>query len=101
MRTSSSSVGQVERIRRFNRFYTRRIGVLHAGFLRSPFTLTEARVLYELARHDRVTARELADELELDPGYLSRVLRSFGERGLTERRRSEADRRRVLLSLTE
>lgn len=99
--TARSIVERVERVRRFNRFYTRQIGVLREGFLRSPFALAEARVLYELAQHELVTATQLAEELGLDAGYLSRVLRSFEERGLIVRRRSDADRRQFLLSLTD
>ena len=92
--------GRVEAIRRFNRFYTQQIGVLREGLLRSPYSLTEARVIYELAHHERTTATHLSRELGLDAGYLSRILRSFEERGLIERRASEEDGRRNLVSLT-
>jgi len=91
---------RVEAVRRFNRFYTKKIGVLHEGLLNSPFSLTEARVVYELAHHEPTTATHLARELELDPGYLSRILRRLQQRGLIRRRRSDADGRQVLLSLT-
>ena len=91
---------RVETIRRFNRFYTRRIGVLHEGLLASAFTLTESRLLWELAHHDRLTATELARELDLDAGYLSRLLRSFKERGLIKTTRATADARHQHLSLT-
>ncbi|MGH7570683.1 MAG: bifunctional helix-turn-helix transcriptional regulator/GNAT family N-acetyltransferase [Gemmatimonadota bacterium] len=87
-------------VRRFNRFYTRQIGVLQEGLLESPFSLTEARVIYELAQGGETTATELGGELALDAGYLSRILRGFRERGLIERRPSETDRRQSLLSLT-
>jgi DNA-binding MarR family transcriptional regulator/N-acetylglutamate synthase-like GNAT family acetyltransferase len=91
---------RVARIRRFNRFYTGRIGVLEERLLRSPFSLTEARVLYEIARLGTATATQLGGELRLDAGYLSRILRGFRERGLIERRASPDDGRRNLLSLT-
>ncbi len=91
---------RVRAVRRFNRFYTRQIGVLQEGLLRSPFSLTEARVIYELAQRDETTATELAGELGLDAGYLSRILRGFHERGLIAKRMFETDRRQTLLSLT-
>jgi len=92
---------RVEAVRRFNRFYTKQIGVLHEGLLRSPFSLTEARVIYELAQHEETTATELSNELGLDAGYLSRLLRSFKKRGLIHKQASQSDGRQNLLSLTE
>jgi DNA-binding MarR family transcriptional regulator/N-acetylglutamate synthase-like GNAT family acetyltransferase len=92
--------GRVDAMRRFNRFYTRRIGVLQEGLLRSPFSLAEARVLYEVAHRDAPTAAELGKELGLDPGYLSRILRGLRKRGLVDRRPSPADGRESLLGLT-
>jgi DNA-binding MarR family transcriptional regulator/N-acetylglutamate synthase-like GNAT family acetyltransferase len=91
----------VSAVRRFNRFYTRRIGVLEEGLLASPFSLTEARVLYELAQGQALTATALGKELGLDAGYLSRILQKLRRRGLLVRRRSEADGRQGLLALTE
>jgi len=91
----------VEAVRRFNRFYTKQIGVLHEGLLRSPFPLTEARVIYELAHHEKTTATELCNELGLDAGYLSRILRSFKKRNLINKQLSQTDGRQNLLSLTE
>jgi DNA-binding MarR family transcriptional regulator/GNAT superfamily N-acetyltransferase len=95
----------IESVRAFNRFYTRRIGVLHEGLLDTPFTLTESRLLWEFAHHesahhDSPTATQLARALDLDAGYLSRLLRSFKERGLIKSTRSSADARHVQLSLT-
>jgi DNA-binding MarR family transcriptional regulator/N-acetylglutamate synthase-like GNAT family acetyltransferase len=91
----------IEAVRRFSRFYTRRIGVLHEGLLDSPFTLTEGRVVYELAHHETTTAAELAKELDLDPGYLSRMLKSLEEHGYLTRRPAEADGRQTILALSE
>jgi DNA-binding MarR family transcriptional regulator/GNAT superfamily N-acetyltransferase len=92
---------RVGAVRGFNRFWTRRIGVLREGYLESPFSLTEVRVLYELARSEETTASELGKELGLDAGYLSRILRGFEGRGLISKKLSETDGRRSLLRLTE
>lgn len=92
---------RVEAVRRFNRFYTKRIGVLPEGLLESPFSLTEARVIYELAHHVETTATELGNELGLDAGYLSRLLRGLRHAGIVRKEPSETDGRRSLLRLTE
>jgi DNA-binding MarR family transcriptional regulator/GNAT superfamily N-acetyltransferase len=97
----SATLRRTEAVRRFNRFYTRQIGLLQEGLLRSPFSLTEARVIYELAHHERATATHLGEELRLDGGYLSRILRGLVRRGVVEREPSPSDRRQYLLSLTE
>lgn len=91
---------RVDVVRRFSRFYTRRIGVLREHLHDSGLTLPEARIVYELAQRDRVTASELAGELSLDAGYLSRLLRGLGHRKLVARRRLDADARQHALSLT-
>jgi DNA-binding MarR family transcriptional regulator/N-acetylglutamate synthase-like GNAT family acetyltransferase len=98
-RAVTSTEDRADQVRRFNRLYTRRIGVLQDGYLGSPFSLAEVRVLYELAHRPQATASELARELELDPGYLSRILRKFDAQHLLDRRRSERDGRETYLSL--
>jgi DNA-binding MarR family transcriptional regulator/N-acetylglutamate synthase-like GNAT family acetyltransferase len=91
---------QVTALRQFNRFYTRRLGVLEAQLLSSPYSLTEARVLYELAHRDQPLAKEIGATLGLDAGYLSRILQTFDERGLVSRKPSPDDRRQQRLALT-
>jgi DNA-binding MarR family transcriptional regulator/GNAT superfamily N-acetyltransferase len=91
---------QISAVRAFNRDYTRRIGVLAPGMLDSPYTLTQARVLYEIEHRPGVTASALAAELQLDAGYLSRIVRGFEARGLLRRARAAGDARNQNLRLT-
>lgn len=95
------SPASIDAVRRFTRFYTRRLGVLKERLLDSAFALTEARLLWELAHRDDLTASLLARELELDLGYVSRILGSFAKRGLIEKRRALDDGRKALIRLTE
>jgi DNA-binding MarR family transcriptional regulator/N-acetylglutamate synthase-like GNAT family acetyltransferase len=88
-------------VRRFNRFYTRQIGLLDEGLLHSPFSLTEVRLLYELAHQPGITATEVRENLALDAGYLSRILRGLRRQGLVTARAPAVDRRRRELTLTE
>jgi len=92
---------RVADVRAFNRFYTRQFGLLQDGLVKSPFSLSEARVLYELAHRDQPTATDLAKDLGLDAGYLSRILRRFSQRGLVKKSRSRTDGRQSHLSLTK
>jgi DNA-binding MarR family transcriptional regulator/GNAT superfamily N-acetyltransferase len=91
---------QIAAVRAFNRFYTRKLGVLDQQLLKSPFSLSEARVLYELAQRDNPAAKEIGIELGLDPGYLSRIIQNFDENGLITRKPLPSDRRQYRLSLT-
>lgn len=93
-------MNRVDAIRRFNRFYTRRIGVLETRYLGSPFPLPQARVLYELGQRGEATASELGAELDLDLGYLSRLVQSLRRQGLLQGEPSKEDARRVRLSLS-
>ena len=92
---------RIDTVRRFNRFYTRAIGVLQEGWLHSSFSLTEARVLYELAHREKPTATVVCNSLGLDAGYVSRILSAFEKRGLVEKTPSEDDGRQSLLALTD
>lgn len=87
-------------VRAFNRFYTKRLGILDQQVMNSPYSLTEARVLYELALRSTPSAKDIATALSLDPGYLSRIVQTFSDKGLVTRRPSPTDRRQHLLSLT-
>ena len=100
MKAPDSGTATVEAVRQFSRFYTRRIGVLGEGLLDSPYSLTEGRVLYELAQQSRMTATELIERLDLDAGYLSRMLARFVRNRLVTRQRSERDGRQAHLTLT-
>jgi len=91
---------RAEAVRRFNRFYTRQIGLLHEHLLDSEFSLTEARVLYELAHRPAVTGAELCRQLGLNAGYMSRMISRFEKRGLVAKTRSPEDARAVQLELT-
>ena len=91
---------QISAVRAFNRFYTGKLGVLDQRLLKSPFSLSEARVLYELANRKYPSAKEIGTELGLDPGYLSRIVQKFDEDGLITRKPVLADRRQYQLSLT-
>src|SRR5579871_3128754 len=90
----------VQAVRRFNRFYTRKIGLLSEGHLDSQFSLTQVRVLYELAHRQDAVAAEIGKDLGLDAGYLSRILLGFAKRGLVKRTRSARDARQAQLTLT-
>ncbi len=91
---------RIAAVRRFNRFYTGQIGVLRKTFLDSPYSLGEARVLYEIASRAAPTASDITRALDLDAGYLSRLLRNFERRGLIRRKTSARDARQSHLSLT-
>jgi DNA-binding MarR family transcriptional regulator/GNAT superfamily N-acetyltransferase len=91
---------RVAAMRRFTRFYTRQIGLLQEGLLASPFSLAQSRVLYELANREAPTSSELAGDLGLDAGYLSRILRGFSAQGFIAKTRSDSDARQQHLRLT-
>lgn len=92
---------RTEIVRRFNRFYTRQIGVLHEHLLDSAFSLTEVRILYELAHREHLTSADLCRELGLNAGYLSRVIAGFEKQGLIAKTRSPTDARAAQLQLTD
>ncbi|MGZ5867526.1 MAG: bifunctional helix-turn-helix transcriptional regulator/GNAT family N-acetyltransferase [Xanthobacteraceae bacterium] len=91
---------RVAAMRRFNRFYTRQIGVLQEGYSGGPFSLAEARVLYEIIQRKKTTASDVARELGLDAGYLSRILRAFETKGYIQRESSDRDGRQSFLTMT-
>ncbi|MDP1866865.1 MAG: helix-turn-helix domain-containing GNAT family N-acetyltransferase [Bradyrhizobium sp.] len=100
MTPHDSDDDQISAVRAFNRFYTRKLGVLDQQLLKSPFSLSEARVLYELAHREDAAAKEIGIELGLDPGYLSRIVQKFDEDGLITRKPLPSDRRQYRLGLT-
>jgi DNA-binding MarR family transcriptional regulator/GNAT superfamily N-acetyltransferase len=99
--TASDDLEQrITAVRRFSRFYTRQLGLLQESLVDTRFSLTEARVLYELANREQVTASALAADLDMDHGYLSRILRRFGDDGLLMRKRAPDDGRQSLITIT-
>jgi DNA-binding MarR family transcriptional regulator/GNAT superfamily N-acetyltransferase len=90
----------VAAVRRFNRFYTNVIGLLRGKYLDTPYSLTEARLLFELARRDTSEVADLRRTVDIDAGYLSRILARFEADGLITRQRSAADARRQVIRLT-
>lgn len=97
---TTDEISPVDAIRRFNRFYTRKIGVLTDKLLSTPYSLTEARILLELGQQPDLTATKLAEMLHVDAGYLSRILARFEEKGLIQRKGSQTDGRRRVLNLS-
>jgi DNA-binding MarR family transcriptional regulator/GNAT superfamily N-acetyltransferase len=100
MQAPSDLEQRIAAVRQFSRFYTRELGLLRESLVDTRFSLTESRVLYELAHRDKVTASELAADLDLDHGYLSRILRRFGEDGLLKKVRAPDDGRQSLITIT-
>lgn len=96
----SAEVERVEAVRSFNRFYTAVVGLLRDGLLRTPYSLTEARVIFELAQRDATEVVDLRRSLDLDAGYLSRILARFETDGLVAKERSASDGRRQVIRLT-
>jgi DNA-binding MarR family transcriptional regulator len=91
----------IDQIRSFNRFYTDIIGLLDQHFLNSPFSLTEGRVLYEIRNIEDCTAKKIREKINVDEGYLSRILNAFRKKGLITKFPSPADRRLNIIKLTE
>jgi DNA-binding MarR family transcriptional regulator/GNAT superfamily N-acetyltransferase len=101
MASAARPDARVASVRGFNRFYTKQIGLLRNGYLHSTFSLSQVRVLYELAHRDGLTATDLCKELDLDAGYLSRILLGFSKRGFLLRKPSENDARQMHLALSQ
>lgn len=99
--SAAASLTTVEAVRDFNRFYTNFLGVLNKAYLDSPYTLTDARVLYEIGAHDGIAAAALTRDLHLDPAYLSRIVKRFRNDGLVETRSDPADLRSQIIMVTE
>jgi len=97
---SAEVLDPVAAVRRFNRFYTRAIGVLEKGYLGTPYTVAEGRVLYEVAKGEGVTAKQVGEITGLDAGYLSRILARLERDGVVARERSTTDGRSAVLRLT-
>lgn len=100
MMTQSQLEQNVAEVRKFNRFYTRRIGLLNKGLLKTKFSLIQARIIFELAQQEGIISTELVAKLDIDPSYLSRILSAFEKDGLIEKVRSERDSRQRILKLT-
>lgn len=98
--TQSKLERSIAEVRGFNRFYTRRIGLLNRGLLKTRFSLTQARIIFELAQQEEIISTSLVEELDIDPSYLSRILSAFEKDGLIEKIRSERDSRQRILRLT-
>src|SRR5436305_13420399 len=101
MIVDAANANTVDEVRAFNRFYTAVIGVLRDGLLQTPYSLTEARVIFELGQRDATNSADLRHTLDLDAGYLSRILDRFETDGLIGRERSTTDRRRQVIRLTD
>ena len=99
-RPSDDLETRIAAVRRFSRFYTRQLGLLQESLVHTPFSLTEARVLYELAHREPTTATALAADLDLDHGYLSRIFRRFGEAGLIKKTPTPGDARQSVIAIT-
>src|SRR5436190_6088324 len=91
----------VARVRSFNRFYTNLLGVLQEGFLRTPYSLAESRVIFELAHRRTAQLTDLRRDLDVDAGYMTRILTRLEADGLVSRARSKADARRQVVRLSK